>query len=155
MWMFLGLLMICLTIIVLFRMYIDLRRITNQHNRMVQSDHRNHQRYIEVTSGHQPRALPQASMPDFEQALFKAQAQARYKAALIEQAQRQLPAVRYWKENEKPLPSLDDWERYNSPHMVPYKKAKLDPRLLNNDQIEYLIKHKYGQWMNEQRRKYG
>lgn len=64
MWFFLAFAAVCFTIIVLFRMYIDLRRIENQHNRLMRSDQRDYERYIQASS----RELPKASMPDFTKA---------------------------------------------------------------------------------------
>ena len=61
MWFFLAFAVICFTIIVLFRMFIDMRRMEQQHNRLMQSDRRDYERFIEVAT----RELPKAALPDF------------------------------------------------------------------------------------------
>ena len=49
MWLFLAAIVVCFTIVVLFRMYLDLKRQEQQHSRLVQADHRNHERYVAIT----------------------------------------------------------------------------------------------------------
>jgi len=65
MWFALGLFFVCFTIIVLFRMYIDLRRVDHQHIRLLQSDVRSHERYQQVRQ----LEAPKAALPDFRTAL--------------------------------------------------------------------------------------
>ena len=61
MWLFLAALVVCFTIVVMFRMFIDLRRVDNQHDRLMQSDRRDYERYIEASS----KPAPKAALPDF------------------------------------------------------------------------------------------
>jgi len=84
MWFFLAFAVICFTIIVLFRMYLDLRGQEQRHNRLMQSDRREYERFIEVTT----RELPKAALPDFSKAL----------------APKPIPAheIRYWEQGELP-----------------------------------------------------
>ena len=65
MWFFLAFAAVCFTIIVLFRMFIDMRRMEQQHNRLMQSDRREYERFIEVAT----RELPKAALPDFSKAI--------------------------------------------------------------------------------------
>ena len=63
MWFFLAFVAICFTIIVLFRMFIDMRRLEHQHNRMMASDRRDYERYIDIKD----KENPQPALPDFTQ----------------------------------------------------------------------------------------
>ena len=65
MWFFLAFAAVCFTIIVLFRMFIDMRRMEQQHNRLMRADQRDYERYIEVRS----RENPQPALPDFKKAM--------------------------------------------------------------------------------------
>jgi len=78
MWILLATVIVCLTIIVMFRMYIDMRRIDHQHTRIMRSDQRDFERYIEVTS----RPAPKAALPDFEAARRATQHQYRQPPAI-------------------------------------------------------------------------
>ena len=61
MWLLLSAVVVCFTIIVLFRMFIDLQRQNLQHQRMMFSDQRDYERYTAVTS----RPKPRAEFPDW------------------------------------------------------------------------------------------
>ena len=63
MWIFLAALIVCFTIVVIFRMYMDLRRQDQQYNRVMRSDQRDYERYIDVRS----KENPQPALPDFTQ----------------------------------------------------------------------------------------
>ena len=76
MWFFLGLLIICLTIIAVFRMYLDLREGDRRHIRIVQSDAQSYDKYKRITQQEalteltkliDQRAIERQSMPPKEQ----------------------------------------------------------------------------------------
>lgn len=147
MWFFLALTVICFTIIVLFRMFMDLRRNELNHVRMVQSDHRNHERYQAVKQ----LEAPKAQMPDIGRSIES------HRLFLLEQAIKREQAksypVRYWSRDENPQPSLADLRE--AERMVRYKSAKLDPRLLTDEMVHRLADIEYRKWIDQQRRKNG
>jgi hypothetical protein len=114
MWLFLSAVMVCLTIMILFRMYIDLRRNDNMHARSLHRDSQNFQRYTAVTS----RPVQKPAMPDFRGAIEHQN------------------AIRTWHQDEHPRPSLEELRQ--AEQMVRYKSARIDPRLLNEAQLRYL-----------------
>ena len=121
MWLFLSAIIICLTIMVMFRLYIDLRRQEQQFRRVMASDSRDYERYVAVTS----RPVSKPALPDF--------------SAAVEQS-----SFGYWEGNELPSqPSLEQLRE--AEQMVRYKSARIDPRLLNEAQLKYL------QAMNDRR----
>jgi len=70
MWFFLAALIVCFTIVVLYRMSIDMRRISLQHRRQMASDQRDYERYMDVRS----KENPQPALPDFDGAIHAIQA---------------------------------------------------------------------------------
>ena len=91
MWFFLAFVAICFTIIVLFRMFIDMRRLEHQHNRMMASDRRDYERYIDIKDKENPRP----ALPDFSKAIATP-------SMNIDAYDMALEAVRYWKHDELP-----------------------------------------------------
>lgn len=90
MWFLLAIVVVCFTIMVMFRMFIDLRRVNNQHERLMRSDARDYERYIEVAS----RPAPKAALPD-----FKPIAELPRTPLVIDPTD-----VRYWREDEPVTP---------------------------------------------------
>ena len=91
MWIFLAALIVCFTIVVIFRMYMDLRRQDQQYNRVMRSDQRDYERYIDVRS----KENPQPALPDFSKAIATP-------SMNIDAYDMALEAVRYWKHDELP-----------------------------------------------------
>lgn len=83
MWLPLAVLILCFTIVVMFRMYIDLKRQEQNHQRMMRSDQRDYERYVSVTN----REVPKAQLPDFDQVATRPQA---------------LPPARYYQPGDMP-----------------------------------------------------
>ena len=105
MWLFLSAVMVCMTIMILFRMYIDLRRNDNMHARSLHRDTQNFQRYTAVTS----RPVQRPAMPDFGRAIEQSR-QDQLARLTIENYERNQAQqhVRTWREDEVPQPTLDD-----------------------------------------------
>ncbi|HUW03032.1 MAG TPA: hypothetical protein VMW08_11810 [Acidimicrobiales bacterium] len=61
MWVLLSAVVVCFTIIVLFRMYIDLKRVEYQHGRLMADDQRAYERFVAVSG----LPHPKPSLPDF------------------------------------------------------------------------------------------
>ncbi len=80
MWVFLALLIVCLTIIVVFRMYLDLREGDRRHIRLIQNDAQSYDKYKRIT---QQEALAEITK-------------------LVQQQSRQLPS------RAAPLPSKQE-----------------------------------------------
>lgn len=123
MWLTLAALIVCFTIIVLFRMYIDLRRQDQQHIRLTQSDQRNHEKYLRVTK--------QEAISEMTKVL------------------EDLKQGKYVLEPDRPTPAI---EQPAEPIMIEYKKARLDPALMTGKQVEWLQEQQYQQFiMREQK----
>ena len=134
MWFAVGLLVICFTIIVLFRMYIDLRRVDHQHIRMLQSDVRGHENYQQVRQ----LEAPKAALPDFKTALEIQQLKRRY----VEPSYYDTPV---------PKPTLEQVRALEP--TVMYKKAHIDTRLLDDKQLQFLVDRQYNEFIEQQRKR--
>jgi len=143
MWFAVGLLVICFTIIVLFRMYIDLRRVDHQHIRLLQSDVRSYERYQQIRQ----LEAPKAAMPDFHSALEVSQ-----RKQLHEVKMRQLPRAQYYYD-DVPFPKPTPEQVRALEPTVTYKKAHVDTRLLNDRQLQHLIDVQYNEFIEQQRRR--
>lgn len=137
MWFALGLFIVCFTIIVLFRMYIDLRRVDHQHIRMLQSDVRSHERYQQVRQ----LEAPKAALPDFKTALEIQQLKRRY----IEPEA--LPSARYYSERDT-APSLEDLRA--AERMVKRRPAQMTNAELQEAVNRYL-QDDYDRFMRQQK----
>jgi hypothetical protein len=141
MWFAVGLLVICFTIIVLFRMYIDLRRVDHQHIRLLQSDIRGHERYQQVRQ----LEAPKPAMPDFRTAVELST------AAIAADRYRIDPRdVGYY---DTPFPKPTPEQVRALEPTVMYKKAHVDTRLLNDRQLQHLIDVQYNEFIEQQRRR--
>ena len=114
MWLTIGLLIICFTIIVMFRMYMDLRRQDQQHVRLTQGDQRNHEKYMRIT---RQEAIGE---------MTKVLTDLKEGKVTLDPAPKQQEGPDIRALGEEP------------PQMTPYKKAWIDPRTIGDmQQIEY------------------
>ena len=112
MWFTIGLLIICFTIIVMFRMYMDLRRQDQQHVRLTQGDQRNHEKYMRITRQEAIGEMTKV-LTDIKEGKVTLDPAPKQQAILP--------------------PSVEE-----PPQMTPYKKAWIDPRTIGDmQQIEY------------------
>ena len=151
MWLFLATIVLCLTIVVLFRMYIDLRRNDNMHARSLHRDTQNFQRYTAVTS----RPVQRPSMPDFQKAIEQSRQDQLVRLAIENHERNQAQQhVRTWREDEVPQPTLGDL-RSAEMQMKIRRAYQADPRLTQQALMRHLQEDMHAMRLIEKRKQLG
>lgn len=133
MWLMIAVLIVCFTLIVMFRMYLDLRRQDQQHIRLLQNDHRSHEKYLRVTRQEAIGEMTKV-LSDLKQGKYVLEPPSE------EQIMKSIGSFR---EGPPDRPS-------DQPVMIPYKQAKLDPRLMTVSDIASLQEAEYRRFILQQ-----
>lgn len=143
MWGFLIVLVVCISLIIASRVYLDIRRQELTHIRLLQSDRQRYDEYMHVSK--------QEAIADVKK--------------LLEAHQQALPEAHYYQPNDPPdivhnaththpitEPQVDQRRHPLHPHLVKINGAWLDTRLWSDAEMQ-MLEARY-QAQKEQRRPY-
>lgn len=128
MWFMLAILIVCFTLIVMFRMYLDLRRQDQQHIRLLQNDARSHDKYVRVTRQEAIGEMTKV-LSDLKQGKYVLEPPSE----------------------DEVMKSIGAYDSHDEqPVMIPYKQAWLDPRLTTGNDIASLQEAQYQRFILQQ-----